>query len=242
MSFLKKAESRSSKPVDPVARQILTEADKVIERLRTEIIKLSTTSKEYVNDFQSLDPIESDDGDMDIALFAWGLMYDTAFLRSLCMLGFDTLEQVIDEGMGKFAPMVMKVRNEFVSTTLEEFINPERWPLKEAQLNEQISLYESWMFQLLRSYLHIHRDDEENEKNAGDLLASLRSAATWQVTCDSQRAHFRAHWQDIDRLNKEGRKMTLKEISVRVYSCKGMCGYEEHPDYPQKLLGRMKAK
>ena len=165
--------------------------------------------------------------------FAWGLHWDTAFLRSCASVGFKSLKEAVEDGWaGKTAPSVIEVRNKHADQmTIEQFLDLKRWPLNEDALNDATSVYEDWLWQM--AYILIEHTPEEGEvSDYSNIDVSLQNMVLWQVTCDSQRAEFKANMQDWDR--KE--KLTLEQIRNRCHPhlTGGKCSFKEHPDYPEE--------
>lgn len=193
------------------------------------------------------------------AIFAWHLHIDTAFIRGMLAYGFRTMEEAVKglewsgiktgakHGARELVKYWTRLHQRFDKSFTEEMLlNPKRWAVfacsaepgvstTPTDLNDLLEIYEDWLWQLSHMFICDH-----NPKTP--LFKELYRAYKWQVQCESSHYHMRIGLYDHDRLYREGTKLSADQLRTRVYISDLPTCFEDHPMYPQELLGRMNDK
>lgn len=192
-----------------------------------------------------------------LAIFGWHLHLDAAFLRSQLSMGFKTMEDAfksyapsaVETGVTRACRKIVKQwtqahRRFDKSFTEKDLLNPKRWAVfaysaepnsltTPTNIEELLKIYEGWMWHITHKFI-----SDTNPKTP--LFKALRAAYLWQVQCESSHAHMRIHLFDFDRLEREGKRLSADQLRARAYVAGLPTCYEDHPMYPQALLGRLR--
>lgn len=183
------------------------------------------------------------------AVFTWHLIWDAAFLRSSMSFGYKTFAEVLAD-LKKEAPTSehllkwVKPHQMFDKKfTVKQLLDPKRWAIANADeshkgcvasLQDMLDQYEDWLWQLTHWFIGGKTDRKE------PIFKKLRDALSWQVQCKSNHYHLGIELYDYDRLHKQALKLTPDDLRTRSIIAQMPVCVEDHPAYPDQLLGRLK--
>lgn len=190
------------------------------------------------------------DSEMKRAIFAWHLIWDAAFLRSCLTFGYKTFTEVLADLKkhdldNAHTKKWLKLHQKYdKKITLKQLFDPARWAIANddkahqgcvATIDDMLEQYEKWIWQITHWFIYPHK----HKRREHPIYRELRRALAWQVSCDSQRDHMQVHLYDFDRLMKQGQKLSPDDLRTRSIIAHMPVCVEDHPTYPQEMLGTM---